>query len=55
MKLRDAINSLADWLRALEVAHVNHEIDFMRYLTGVHQIREHVRAWIGEDLLEREL
>jgi hypothetical protein len=55
MKLRDAINEYAGWLIAIRVAHTRGFVDYVHAYDFVTQLQSYARAWIGEDLLNREL
>jgi hypothetical protein len=55
VKLRDVINEVTDWWVAIHIATTTAQISWDDALVKREQIRKHVRTWIGEDLLEREL
>jgi hypothetical protein len=55
MKLRKLISEYAGWIRAIDIAKDRGFIDILDCWKKLEQLRDYVRAWIGEDLLNREL
>jgi hypothetical protein len=51
MKLREVINEVCNWMVAIHLAQKADQISAIDAIRLMASLRNHVRAWLGEDLL----